>query len=429
MRNRASPQTGGRLKVVFIITRADSVGGATIHVRDFALALLAAGHDARVFVGGEGPVTDAFRTAGVPYRAMRHLARQVNLRNDLAGFRELRAALRADRPDLVSTHTSKAGFLGRLAARSLGIPAIYTPHCWSFADGFPGARLFLWAERFARPFGQRTITVSEAERREAIARRVGPPGHFATVHNGMPDIPANLRASPGVSPPRIVTVGRFEPQKDHATLFRALAHLKDVPWTLECVGDGPLRPQAEALIQELDLRDRVSLLGYRRDVVECLGRAQLFVLATNWESFPRSILEAMRAGLPVIATAVGGTAEAVRDQRTGFLVPRGDEGGLAAQLRRLIVDARLRAKFGAAARRRYETRFTHQRMIVDTVHVWETVLGRAIFVPAPSAPAAVAAAGRSGLLPRPAIVFKGFRSPPPAARPAWNLALGDTPAT
>ena len=412
MHTRASRADGGRLKVVFVITRADSVGGATVHVRDLARALLTAGHDARVLVGGEGPVTDAFRAAGVPYRALQHLARPVSLRQDLAGFRELRTALRAERPDLVSTHTSKAGFLGRLAARSLGIPAVYTPHCWSFADGFPGARLYLWAERCARPFGRRTITVSEAERNEAIARRVGPPGHFMTVHNGMPDIPADLRARPGASPPHLVMIGRFEPQKDHATLLQALAHLRDAPWTLECVGDGPLRPQAEALARDLDLADRVDFPGYRPDVSERLSRAQLFVLATNWESFPRSILEAMRAGLPVVATAVGGTAEAVRDQRTGFLVPRGDAGVLAAQLRRLVLDAPLRIKFGAAARRRYEARFTHQRMVADTIRVWEAVLGRTIALPARSAPAAAGGKVRAALRPR---------------QPAWNLALGDTP--
>jgi glycosyltransferase involved in cell wall biosynthesis len=364
--------------VIFVITRADSVGGATIHVRDLARALLETGHWAKVLVGGEGPVTDAFREAGVPYRSLRHLAREINLRNDFAGLLELRAALRDERPDLVSTHTSKAGFLGRLSAASLGIPAIYTPHCWSFADGFPGARRYLWAERLARPFGRRTIAVSEAERREGIARRVGPPDHFATVHNGMPDIPKDLRANPGISPPRIVMVGRLEPQKDHPALLQALAQLKNLPWTLDCIGDGPLRSRTETAIRELDLGGRVNLLGYRRDVVDLLSRAQLFVLATNWESFPRSILEAMRAGLPVVATAVGGTAEAVSDRHTGYLVPRGDANELAWRLCALVADPVLRVKFGAAARRRYEANFTHDRMVKSTLRVWETVLGRSL---------------------------------------------------
>ncbi len=369
---------GDGLRVIFVITRADSVGGATIHVRDLARALLEAGHSAKVLVGGEGPVTEAFREAGVPYRSLRHLAREINLRNDLAGLLELRVALRDERPDLVSTHTSKAGFLGRLAAAALGIPAIYTPHCWSFADGFSGASLYLWAERLARPFGRRIIAVSEAERQEGIARRVGPPEHFATVNNGMPDIPENLRANPGISPPRIVMVGRLEPQKDHPTLLQALAQLKNLPWTLDCIGDGPLRSRTESTIQELDLVGRVNLLGYRRDVVDLLSRAQMFVLATNWESFPRSILEAMRAGLPVVATAVGGNAEAVSDRHTGYLVPRGDANELAWRLCSLVADPVLRVKFGAAGRRRYEANFTHERMVERTMKIWESVLNRSI---------------------------------------------------
>lgn len=367
-------------RIAFVVTRSDSFGGSSVHIRDLARVLMQAGHEVMVFIGGEGPVTEAYREAGVPYVALRHLIRKISPLTDLRGIRELRGALRKFKPDLVSTHTSKAGFLGRLAAWSLGIPAVYTPHCWSFTDGFPGARLYLWAERLARPFGRRIIMVSEAERCEGIKGRVGSPRHLVTVHNGMPDVPERFRANPELSPVRLMMVGRFEKQKDHLTLFRALAQLKDLPWTLDNIGDGPLRPQVEAAVQELGLGGRINLHGYQRDVVERMSQSQIFVLISNWEGFSRSIIEAMRAGLPVIASAVGGNAEAVEDGRTGFIVQRADIGGLAQRLRTLIGDPELRGKFGAAGRRRYEENFTFDQMVGKTIEVWEAVVGRSISI-------------------------------------------------
>lgn len=369
---------GQPLRVAFVITRSDSVGGASIHVRDFSRALLQAGHEVEVFIGGEGPVTEAYRAAQIPCHSLRHFVREVNPAEDLRGLIELRRALQRFQPELVSTHTSKAGFLGRIAARSLGIPAIYTPHCWSFANGFSGAPLYLWAERFAQLFGRKIITVSEAERTEGLTKRVAAAGHMITVHNGMPDVSLSTRANPKISPPRIVMIGRCEKQKDHATLFCALAQLKSLSWTLDCIGDGPLRAQVESLGHSLGLGERIRFHGYCRDVTQLLSQSQLFALITNWESFPRSIIEAMRAGLPVIATDVGGTAESVAHGKTGYIVPPKDVGILTRHLRLLLENPGLRASLGAAGRSRFEERFTLSHMIENTFQVWESVLGKPI---------------------------------------------------
>lgn len=372
------PEQRDTLRIAFVVTRADSFGGASVHVRDLAAYFRARGHEVLVFLGGTGPVTDALKIAGVPFVALKHLGRPIKLGADLRAIGELRMELRKFQPDIVSTHTSKAGFLGRIASWSLGIPAIYTPHCWSFVEGFPGAHYYLWAERFARPFGRRIIMVSEAERQEGLSRKVGSTSHLVTVHNGMPDVGSTLRADPSRSTPRLVMVGRCEAQKDHLTLFHALGRLKKIAWTLDCIGDGPLRPQLESAALDLGIRERVNFLGYRRDVAEHLSRAQVFVLITHWESFPRSIIEAMRAGLPVIATGVGGTAEAVIDGETGFVVGRGDVDDLTERLEGLIQDASLRTKFGTAGRRRYETEYTLERMVRQTAQVWEAVLDRQV---------------------------------------------------
>ena len=170
-------------------------------------------------------------------------------------------------------------------------------------------------------------------------------------------------------------VARFGAQKDHPTLLRALAGLLDLPWEIDLIGDGELMGQTQAMAAELGLANRIHFLGQRRDVDELLARAQASILATNWEGFPLSILEAMRAGLPVVATEVAGIAESVRDGETGYLVPRGDVEVLRDRIRRLLADADLRTRLGANGRKRFEGHFTLPLFVQNTLAVYEEVVG------------------------------------------------------
>ena len=168
-------------------------------------------------------------------------------------------------------------------------------------------------------------------------------------------------------------VARFDDQKDHATLLAALARVPALD--LDLIGDGPGRGATERLVGELGLGDRVALLGQRSDIAERLAAAPLFVLSSRWEGFPRSTLEAMRAGLPVVVSDVGGSAEAVAEGATGHVVPPGDVVALAGHLGRLAGDPAARAAMGAAGRRRYEAEFTFDRMYGETAGVWAEVVG------------------------------------------------------
>jgi Glycosyltransferase len=368
----------GSMRVLFLVTRSDSFGGSSVHIRDMCLRLMAAGHKVLVGIGGEGQVTERYKEAGVPYRPLKNLVREVAPYTDLCGLLEVRRLIKEFKPDLVSAHTSKVGVLGRVAAWSCGVPAIYTPHCWSFTNGFPNAWLYLWAERLSWPFGKKIIMVSENERGEGIEGRVGTPSHLVTVHNGMPDIDGSLRADPGKKPPHLVMIGRYEGQKDQATLLRALGKLRDLPWTCDLVGEGPNREMLGDLLREQGLMGRVNLRGYRTDIPQILSKAQVYVLITHWEGFPRSIIEAMRAGLPVVATDVGGNAEAIVDGETGFIVPHEDPDSVAQALEIVIRDQALRVKMGKASRARYEQEFTFERMFQKTVRVYEEVIGRRV---------------------------------------------------
>ena len=363
-------------KILYLVTRADAVGGASIHTRDMAAHMKSEGWEVLIGVGGSGPVTAAYERAGVPYVSLRHFRRQINPWSDLLAFFELIKLIADFKPDLISAHTSKAGFIGRFAARCKGVPVIYTPHCWSFVDGFPKARIYLFAERVGAPLATAIVTVSENERQEAIRKNVGHPDKIITIHNGMPDIAPEWHAQPAQHPPRLVMVGRFEEQKDHETLLTAMAQLKDLPWTLDLVGEGPHLTAMQDLAATLQLSDRINFLGYRSDIAQILAASQVFLLITNWEGFPRSILEAMRAGLPVVATDVGGNGESVIDGENGCLVRHKDAAMLSQKLRPLLAQSELRLRMGRRSRDLYEKQFTFRAMADRTMALYRQVLPR-----------------------------------------------------
>jgi glycosyltransferase involved in cell wall biosynthesis len=365
------------VNIAFMVTRADPVGGAQIHVRDLAAAVRALGHTPTVLTSGSGPFIDDLRARGIPTVVLRHLTRPIRPIRDARALQELIGVLKELRPDLLTAHGAKVGILGRVASRSLQIPLIVTVHGWTCAPGTPPmqAAVSRWLERLLGPLASRLITVSEFDRRFGIQAGLVTEHRVVTVHNGMPDIPTDLRASPARTPPRLVMVARFEPQKDHTTLLHALRKLQHEPWELDLIGDGPLRHQAEALADTLGVRNRIHFLGQRKDVAQLLARAQISLLVSNWEGFPLSILESMRAGLPVVASDVGGVAESVQDAETGYLVPQGGVDQLRDRVERLLRDPELRQRFGAAGRRRYEQQFTLDKMVRKTLTVYQDVLG------------------------------------------------------
>ncbi len=367
------------MRIAYVITRADSVGGASIHVRDLAREMIARGHQAMVFLGGSGPVSEQLGAAGIPFHSLEHMKRSVHPLHDWSAYRELSRALAGFRPDIVSTHTAKAGWIGRAACARLGVPVLYTPHGWPAGDRFPPwqARIFATAERVVSRWTSTVICVCEYERRLAISKHLVAPERLRVIHNGVRDVSPELRARFGGRPVRIVSVARFESPKDHATLIDALARVRELDWRLELVGDGPLEAAIHKRARKAGIADRVEFDGYRADPAPSLARAQIFVLSSRSEAFPRSVLEAMRAGLAVVASDVGGTGEALDNGVSGILVPRGDPETLAKALGGLIEDADRRRRLGTAARLAYEARFRLDAMVGRTVEIYESVLRNA----------------------------------------------------
>lgn len=357
--------------VLVVITRAEA-GGAQVHVRDLVLGLSDRAA-ITVAVGEDGFLVDALREQGVPVRVLPDLQREIAARADAGAVRALRRLIREVRPALVHTHSTKAGLLGRLAARSLGVPCIHTAHAWSFSDGLSWKRkaMAIPLEAAVGRVTDRFIVVSEADREIALRYRVATESQVTVVHNGVVDTPH--RASPGQGDVPVITmVARLAAPKDPLLLLEALAGVS-ASFALRIVGDGPDRPAVQAAVARHGLGDRVTLLGRRMDVPELLAESDVFALVSKQEGFPLAILEAMRAGLPVVASDVGGVREAVRPE-TGRLVPRSDTAALQRALSELLSDAALRVSLGAAGRAAYEARFSAARMLDRTFDTWLRVL-------------------------------------------------------
>jgi glycosyltransferase involved in cell wall biosynthesis len=372
------------VKIAFVITRADSLGGAHTHLLDIATALVARSHKVVVLLGGEGEVTRELQTKRIPFRALHRLAKPINPAKDLLAVLEIWKSLRDFRPDLVAAHTAKAGLLARCAGALARIPVVFTPHGWAITDRISArqGRLFRILERLAGCLSARIINVCEYERALARECKIAPEAKLATVLNGIPNISAEFLAEADRQPCKLIMVARFESPKDHSTLLLALSMLKDLPWMIDLVGDGPLEPEVRRMARELGLDDRLRFLGARSDVAGLLAQAQVFVLSSRSEALPYAVLEAMRAGLPVIASDVGGICEAVADGETGLLASPKDADGLARHLRGLIASSELRMKLGRAGRRRVLELFTLDKMLEKTFEIYREVIAQSQAHPA-----------------------------------------------
>jgi glycosyltransferase involved in cell wall biosynthesis len=364
-----------RPRILFVVTLAET-GGAQTYVASL-LAPLADRFDVAVAAHGDGPLRDAARAAGVRFVPLRQVRRPLSLWRDVLGLLELLALLRRERPHIVHVNSAKASALGRLAASLARVPIrVYTVHGWAFrAHGWPASALYRWAERLLRPLTTVTVCVADSERRAGLAAHTCKERTTVVIRNGVD--PGNFRAGEAHSGrPRLVTVGRLQAPKDAVTLVRALAALRGRPFEAVFVGDGPDRPAVEEEVRRLGLEPAVELLGERDDVPELLGTADVFVLSSHSEGLPLSILEAMAAGLPVVASNVGGVSEVVVDGDTGLLVPPGDAQSLAAAIERLLEDPPLCRRLGEAGQNRVAEHFDLAAVQQAHLDLYRRVLAR-----------------------------------------------------
>jgi len=363
------------VNVLILITRGDTIGGAQMHVKDIAKQLQDDGHKVSVLFGQKGVFSELLDSLGIPYDVMDDLVREINMVQDIKALKSIVKKIKGTQPDIIVLHSSKTGILGRIAAKITATPVVFTAHGWAFTEGVsPRKRiLYRWIEKFGMYFSDRVITVSHYDKQLALKNGVGSDKKIVTIQNGIHDIDKICFSSPELSPPTIIMVARFQKPKDHISLIKALYQLKDLEWNLQLVGeDGGLQESVKALVTQLKMEERIKFLGNRPDVDSLLSDAQVFVLSSFWEGLPLSILEAMRAGLPVIASNAGGVKEAVIDGKTGFIV--NDFNELVKSLKALILSPKRREEMGTAGRERYVRDFTFNKMYDATYHVYQEVI-------------------------------------------------------
>ena len=362
-----------RARVLIVVTLAET-GGAQSYVRDLVPALVAR-FEVVVAAHGPGPLRDAVTAAGARFVPLRHVRRAISVR-DVLGLFELVRLMRRERPVLVHTNSSKAGVVGRVAAVLARVPVrIFTAHGWAFAAASgASSSLYLWADRLMRPLTTTVVCVSESERTAGLAARTCRADRTVVIHNAV-DVDGASVATPDGSPPmRIIGVGRLAPPKDFRTLLRAVGRLDRGAVELTLLGDGPDRAALEDEIASLGLAEDVTLAGEVPDVPSRLAHADVFVLSSSSEGFPISVLEAMAAGLPVVAADVGGVREAVEEGVTGHLFAAGDVGSLAATLEALAAEPARRRELGEAGRARAAAGFSLPQWRDRHVQLYEDLI-------------------------------------------------------
>lgn len=289
--------------------------------------------------------------------------------SDMSAFRELRVLIHRWRPDVVHAHSSKAGILARLAAANCHVPTVFTVHGWAFQPSYGWLRrsLALLMERLATSISPGPILcVSHFDRDLAVSHHF-PKSRLRVVHNGLRDFQVTPPVSPN-EPERVVMVARFAAPKDYETLLRATASVPQI--ALELIGEGPELNRIRTLATRLGVTKRCHFSGAVEDVPQRLAKAGIFVLSSRAEGLPLSIIEAMRAGLPVVASDVGGIGELVAHGVSGLLVPSSDPSALAVALRRLITDPDLARCMGRAGRQRFLDHFQQHRMVAAVEQAW-----------------------------------------------------------
>jgi glycosyltransferase involved in cell wall biosynthesis len=387
----AAPSTSQPLRIVRVIARLN-MGGPAHHVGLLGAGLDPERYDTLLLYGDVGAGEDSLEPA-VRARQIR-MARVPGLRPEIRPWDDTRALvglireIRRRRPDIVHTHTAKAGMLGRLAAIMAMHPRpviVHTYHGHVLEGYFGRAKTALYRglERWLAKRSDALIGVSSATVEDLVRLRVSDRAKFRVIPIGLDLDPfmvassadgAAFREEAGVRDGELLLtfVGRLVPIKRVDVLLRALSHARDMgaPVRLAVVGDGALRPELEARAGELGIGDAVFFAGYRADMVPVAAAADIAVLSSDNEGTPVSLIEAAAAAKPAASTTVGGVPDVVLPE-CGLLTPSGEPRALGDAIASLAADAELRTSMGENARRHVTERFTVERLVRDIGHLYE----------------------------------------------------------
>jgi len=317
-----------------------------------------------------------------------NLTRPINFINDIIAFYKIYQILKKNKYDIVHTHSSKPGFLGRIAAKLAGTPIIiHTIHGFPFNSFMPWAVrwFFIFIERFLSFISTKLITVSKLNLQHAINMKLAPPNKFVNIYSGIDfdkfdkkvDVSKKRSALNIADNLRIVgVVGRLTYCKGLEYFLEAAKIIsqqkEDVIFLM--IGDGELRLMCEDLIKKLDISNHVKMLGFREDIPELLKILDVYVLSSRWEGLGRSLTEAMYLARPTVATAVEGVPELVQNGKTGILVPPANPQALADSILFLLNNPENAKEMASNAREFVRTHFSADKMVADIEKLYQNLI-------------------------------------------------------
>lgn len=363
-----------RIKALQVIGGSE-FGGAAWIILSYIQVLQEHGLEISVITSNDD-VAKIYQDAGCQIIPVHELRREINPVRDALATRKLKRICREHEFDIVHTHTSKGGFIGRAAARSAKVPiVIHTAHGFAFHElsNPASVRTYSLLERRAAGWCDRITTVSDFHRDWALRLGIAGDEKIVTIHNGISSarLQSNgdremVRNGLGIdsSEPLLAVIGRLAEQKGLEDMLEAmLAILGSEPATrLLIVGKGPISGLLESRCKQLGIEERVIFAGFRSDIGDLLNACDIVVSPTLREGLSVSILEAMAMAKPIIATSISSNQELVSDGETGLIVPPKDPDSIARAVVRLLRDMPAAQEYGLQARRRFDQRFSEEIM-------------------------------------------------------------------
>lgn len=378
------------MKILYIITKS-GYGGAQTHISQCASFMKEKGNTVYVMAYPFGiGLEENLREKEIKFIPNIFLKNSFNPVNGIKAMYTIRKAVKSIQPDLISCHSSYAGFWGRLAVHN-DVPTIFTAHGWGFTEGtgFLRAGVIKIAEKLVAPLCKKIICVSDNDKNLAVKYRIVKREKLVVIHNGVEtNFPGNFEATDflesgeGITP--IIFVGRLDEPKKAEDLIRAFGSLPDSTRNksfVYVIGDGPKRKMLNDIVSENRLEKKVKLLGSlsRKQIMKFLQtvienyKKGIFVLISDYEGFPRSILEGMSFGFVVIASDVGGIREVV-DNKVGILVKRRNIQQLKEALQFSLENPEKIKELGENAKLKIKENFSLAKMLSETEKVYQSVL-------------------------------------------------------
>jgi len=375
-----------RINLLYVITKLE-LGGAQKQLLSLIRHLDKKRFRLFLFTAKDGLLLcETLSINGLIVKKSRWLERPINPLKDLLALIETYRFIKKNNIEIVHTHSSKAGILGRLAARLAKVEVIiHTVHGWSFNDYQPRVErlFFIWLERLSARFSDKLVVVSYYDRQKGLDNHIGKENKYSLIRYGVDYAEfnikdQNIREELGINPNDLAVgmIACFKPQKSPRDFIRLAFLTKrilpDARFLL--VGDGALRKKIEKLIHKFNLEKQIILTGWRRDIPRILSAIDVFVLTSLWEGLPISVLEAMATSKPVITTHTGGVAEIIIEGKSGFLVPPGDTNKMSEKLAILLKDKNLRTQMGQNAKDSLDSNLTITNMIRSNENLYEELI-------------------------------------------------------